>query len=545
MLRLKSYAWFVVLVFLVAATGAISASSDHNPTCPTPTVAEGGQCVLSADAVLTQTLRLPSGTKLNCKGHRLMPAAAGTLDDPRTVANEFQPSQPELAIILRGAYDTKIQNCHIDGFDFGILVTETKAPDEDTESSQTQNKILANTIDVRTNAITLLKSDRVLIADNQLTYAAERGRGVVVEFDSDENLIVNNTISSTDAASTGLVRLYPGGTLVTDSQIAVMDNEIHVLNATRPLQNVVVEGQLMQFVSLDPQATDLEDSGRSDHNLIEGNVITDVGVGATCTRDPGIPCSSNANCVGKGSCLLKEDKGIGFNFRAGDTTIRANLISGRMNRGISFAGNPSVVTLIFTPGICTLDANRRCIDNTDCNLAGFDQSPKGTCAGAAAGTVNGNSVRLIAEGNSLTGTFDGAALFVGNADDFTLRGNIVEGGGVTSSGIQLQSTAINGVIQRNVVNDINNALLLARPSALSWIIRLNDFTNYLTAVRTTNDYDLPTELGGNYWGLPCPGFDPGLARYMNNAINPYIIDAHAYGVPVAMTPNEQLPAPCQ
>ena len=55
---------------------------------------------------------------------------------------------------------------------------------------------------MRTNAISLLKSDGVLIADNQLTYAAERGRGIVIEFDSDDNRIVNNAITSTDAAST-------------------------------------------------------------------------------------------------------------------------------------------------------------------------------------------------------------------------------------------------------------------------------------------------------------------------------------------------------
>ena len=544
MLRLKAYAWIVMLILLVGAATGMSEPWDSNSPCPAPTVAEAGQCVLRGDAVLTETLRLQSGTKLNCKGHGLTPAASGVLDDPRTVANEFQPSQPELAILLQRAYDTKIQNCRIEGFDFGILVAETKASGDSPDTGQAQNKILANTIDVRTNAVTLLKSDRVLVADNQLTYAAERGRGVVVEFDSDNNRVINNTITSTDAASTGLVRLYSGGALVPDSQTAVMDNEIHILQATRPLQNVVVGGELMQFVSLNPQATDLEDSGRSDHNLIEGNTIADRGVGDTCSRDPGTPCLSNGDCVGKGSCLLKLNSGVAFNFRAGDSTIHANSISGRMNRGISFAGTATVSTLNFTPGICSLDAFRLCIDSSDCNLAGFDQSPKGTCVGAASGTVNGNTVRQLAEGNSLAGTFD-TALFAGNTSDFAFRSNIVEGGGATASAINLQSTALNGVVQRNVVNGVGIALFLRRPSALTWMISLNDFTGYLTSVRTTNDYNLPTDLGGNYWGLPCPGFDPNLVRYENGFINPNITDYYAYAVPVAGTADAQLPSPCQ
>lgn len=517
--------------------------ADHSD-CPAPSVSRGGQCVLEGDAVLTDTLRLPSSTKLNCQGHRLTPAVAGLLDDPRTTANEFQPSQPELAILMHRTYDTKIQNCRIEGFDFGILVAEAKATGDSPDTGQPQNKIVANTINVRTNAVTLIKSDRVLVADNQLTYAAERGRGLAVEFESDENRIVNNTITSTDAASTGLVRLYAGGALVPDSQTAVMDNEIHILQATRPLQNVVVGGELMQFVSLNPQATDLEDVGRSDHNLIEGNTITDLGVGATCTLDPDTPCRVNGDCIGKGTCLLKQNSGVAFNLRASDNTVRGNFISGRMSRGISFSGTAVIFTLNFTPGTCSLDPTRLCIDNTDCNLASFDQASKGTCVGAAPRTVNGNSVRLLAENNSIDGTFE-AGLFANLTDQFTFQGNFVEGGGATVSGIVLQGTALNGTVQRNVVNGVGNALFLGRPSALSWLISLNDFTGYVTGVRTTNDYNLPTDLGGNYWGLLCPGFDPSLVRYENGLVNAFVTDSRAYGVPVAATPDAQLPNACQ
>jgi len=216
-----------------------------------------------------------------------------------------------------------------------------------------------------------------------------------------------------------------------------------------------------------------------------------------------------------------------------------------MGRGISFAGTAAVFTANFTPGTCSLDPTRLCIDNTDCNLAGFDQTSKGMCVGAVAGTVNGNTVGLLAEGNWLDGTFDNTALFGGNTDDFSFRGNFVEGGGATVSGIALQGTALNGTVQHNVVNGVGNALFFGRPSALTWLISLNDFTGYLTAVRTTNDYNLPTDLGGNYWGLLCPGFDPSPVRYESGLVNPFVTDSRAYNVPVAATPDAQLPASCQ
>ena len=54
-----------------------------------------------------------------------------------------------------------------------------------------------------------------------------------------------------------------------------MDNKIHVLQSDKPLQNFVVSGVLFQIPSRDFSA-DFEDSGRSDHNLIEANDIIDV-----------------------------------------------------------------------------------------------------------------------------------------------------------------------------------------------------------------------------------------------------------------------------
>ena len=85
-------------------------------------------------------------------------------------------------------------------------------------------------------------------------------------------------------------------------------------------------------------------------------------------------------------------------------------------------------------------------------------------------------------------------------------------------------------MQRNVVNGVGNALFLWRPFALTWVISFNDFTGYLTPVRTTNDYNLPTDLGGDYGSLPYPGFDPGLVLFGNGSVKPFVTDTHAYGI---------------
>src|SRR4051812_18837140 len=87
--------------------------SPADSLCPSPSVEHGGQCVLRGDAVLSATMWIPSGPKLNCQGPRLTPVTAGILDDPRPPTNEFQPSQPELAMVVHRSYDVKIQNCVI------------------------------------------------------------------------------------------------------------------------------------------------------------------------------------------------------------------------------------------------------------------------------------------------------------------------------------------------------------------------------------------------------------------------------------------------
>jgi hypothetical protein len=534
--------FIVATLSLVALLAARELRADSN--CPGPSVPQSGQCVLLADAVLSDTMWIPSGTKLNCQGHRLMPVTAGALDDPRTTANEFQPSHPELAMFVRSAYDVKIQNCVIAGFDFGIIVAQSKTADAPPGAQQTKNKILGNTIDVRTNVIDVIKSDGVIISDNRLTYASERGRGIVLDFDSDDNEILNNTITGTGAASTGMVRQLPGGPLVTS--IAIMDNAIHCLQSDKPLQNFVVSGVLVQVAASDGSSPDIEDSWRTDHNLIEGNDIVGLSPGSSCTFDPSTPCRTDADCgTGKGACLLKQNSGVGFNVRAADTIVRNNRFSGRRERGVSFGGTASSFTVAgWIPGTCKRDHSRICSVDSDCDIPGYDTHDRGPCNGEAPATFNGNTMRLTAEDNVLSGVYDTAALFANNTDHFTFRGNLVDGG---ASGIRINPTGINGLIERNVVSGAANALYLAFQSTFTQTIRLNDFTDYSVAIRTSNDFTVATDIAadkGNYWGLPCPGFGPGLVFFDNGLANPNVFDGKAYGEPVAGTPLPALPPPC-
>jgi hypothetical protein len=117
-----------VCISLLAVLGA---GLDATAACPPPSVAQGNACVLNQDATLTDTMWIPSGATLDCQGHRLTPTAVGVSDDPTTpttmvnwqmFGNEFQPSQPELAIFVHGASNVIIKNCAISSFDFGIIV---------------------------------------------------------------------------------------------------------------------------------------------------------------------------------------------------------------------------------------------------------------------------------------------------------------------------------------------------------------------------------------------------------------------------------------
>ena len=323
-----------------------------------------------------------------------------------------------------------------------------------------------------------------------------------------------------------------------------MDNEIHCLEADRGIQSFVVGGVLVQIAADDP-GSDVEDSSRTDGNVLEANEIVDLGTGPTCTLDPGTPCRTNAQCVGKGTCLLKQNSGIAFNSLASTTLAMGNHLSGRMDRGISVGGASAVISIPdWYPGTCAGAPDRICVSGADCYIGGYDTADRGPCEGVRPRIVNGNSTDVAAEGNVLDGVFDTAALFANNTDTFAIAGNDVHGG---TSGIRLNATAIHGRVERNRVSGAADALYLGFRSPSSNGIRWNDFTEYGRAIRTSNDLRTLTDIGadgGNYWGLACPGFDRSLVVFDDGTVNPFVFDGSPYASSVAGTPQDLLPAPC-
>jgi hypothetical protein len=116
-----------------------------------------------------------------------------------------------------------------------------------------------------------------------------------------------------------------------------------------------------------------------------------------------------------------------------------------------------------------------------------------------------------------------------------------------------------GIVKNNIVDGPSTALRLQQGSGVMCSpaecfraqISQNDFINnqHKIGLFPTDGqaYNLVTELSvngqGNYWGLSCEqsgGFDPTTV----SPANPNVKDSHPYGVPVAETPDSQLPATC-
>src|SRR4030095_15675167 len=169
---------------------------DHVPTIPDPQTSE---CYLNRDVNnLLQPLELTSGISLNCRGHKIQPSTAGQPDNPATTAFDPVFSQPQLAIFLNEAHGITIENCVIDGgFDFGILAINSKDSEEgknNPDAQQPHNKIFNNTVNASYVAINLMASDRFEIELNRATYFVRGGAAILVHYDSDRNVIKNNTI---------------------------------------------------------------------------------------------------------------------------------------------------------------------------------------------------------------------------------------------------------------------------------------------------------------------------------------------------------------
>jgi Right handed beta helix region len=521
-----------------ASVTAVIAQTLHlDSTCRFPTITRGAQCVLEQDVTLGATLDITSFTQLNCQGHTISPSLEGT------GTGNTQRSLPEVAILLREAYGVKIQNCIIEGFDFGIFALKSKTPKEYMDDPGTllhlQNKILENTINARFAPISLIFVDNVQIAGNVLTYNRNGGAGVLVQRDSDLNRITNNQITG-NLSQSGAVRV-PGpiggsNPVFTAGGAAVV---IEQLGGAEPaLLNAVIQNTLYQ---LNVTNSSVPNEDFTADNLVEGNTINFVQ-----GDNDGIVLALPQRTIVRNNTIRNATNGMRVGIQTGPS------------------GSPRLF-----PGACSLDASRLCLSNADCNISGIDANSQGTCIQPPIKNVFWFSNGTTMQSNEILSPFTNGITLAGMNN--LVLGNTVSGpprpglpapggaGIILLGRFATETTTVTG----NTIADVTNALRLDRvfqltASAFRSRVSLNAFTGYAAAVRTSTDYNLPSELSvgqcsldattcstnsecsavgkgacinlqGNYWGLACPGFDASKVLFTNGAVNANVVDSHPYG----------------
>jgi hypothetical protein len=313
--------------------------------CPTPAVAQGSLCVLEGD--VTGGITLPSGTHLNCKGHRVIPSVP-----------DGQPVPPETrtaAFLVNGARDVKIQSCVVARndrgtpadpaddvlFDLGVLVANVHAP-SGAPRGQVVNRIAGNHIEARTG-ILLLDADQQEIVDNVIDFVTSNGVRMIG--DSDDNVIRGNTFTGRNM----------------DVETGTGTGGVYIGNAAF-LETYLVAGQVVQSpLDLDADRVDDQDWG-PERNVIAHNSIELLDVSRTLDSPNG-------------------RVGIGVTNKARDTEVRGNTIRGGavgiMTIGANFAQatipgrcseDPSRLCSTGSAHVCRLDPSVSCTSGADCPM---------------------------------------------------------------------------------------------------------------------------------------------------------------------------------
>jgi hypothetical protein len=503
-------------------TGADGADGPH-----------GARIILHQDMVLERTWHLDSSTLLDCRGHRLTPRTLGT---PETQEHEFRPSVPEVAIYVNAARGVTVQNCVLDGFDFGIEVANAKLPGDNRHHDELVNRFLRNTIS-GWFPIQVVGADDNLIEGNTLTYGqGARGGGVQIWADSDRNIIRNNTVLGRSIEENTRTPIFPGWRLGESRPDAVF---LLVGTQVQSVINIIIDGRLQQILS--------DDVGRQDDNVVEGN-YTDI---------------NNVSLLGR-NIVSGENRFL---------RVEGNEIH-RGWQGVLFSG--TFLSMPFRlPGYCSRDPSRYGDDDGYCFIPGIDKEDLGPLVPGKLVTIEGGVEHGLIRGNRILGPFNGAGTTLDDAtgpDAIHMAPNplypVIEDNEITGSaraGVRLGTNAIEtAVVQRNVIHDNAYGVLLVAFAPPFYPLRffgatisLNDVTassRRAVGNSTTPLYDLPSELSdpgtlrGNYWGRTCDDgngfrpFNPEDPDY-GDSLRADILDRHAYGEPVAG--RHHLPATCQ
>jgi hypothetical protein len=500
----------LVLAFLVAA--AASNPFAVGSVCPPGTQAAAGSCVLDTDLVLEAPIELPSHMTLNCRGHRILPAAAGT----GTTAETYVASTPAVALAITGPREVDVRNCVIgeEGrrFDFGIVAVNSK------NAGSLGHRIHDNEIHARDIAITLLRVDDARINDNVITWS--NGFGISFARDSDRNRVTGNDMSSRGLPPAPF-RLVPGGPLRNASDDAIFLVNIHI----QPLYNLVIGGRLYQFPNL------VEGQYPShDDNVVEGNRVSLPGPSTGKTHH-GVDVGSNST----------RTRVIGNTFIQGGVGVR-------MAGFMPAHSIPRVARCVKRQGE---QVDRYCATDNDCFLPEVDRAPVGTCPALVTDIRDLRARGTIVEHNLLVGPFNfadpvvRAAIFGGNGTSGgVIRGNTIFGSG-GESGITLAGNSFETAeVTRNIVQGASVGLSLQQNNATVFGARVyqNDFTgSAVQAVGVRGPLTVAAELSfegvGNYWGhSTAPCFRP------SDSPLPHLIhDSFAFCVPVAAAPPSRRP----
>lgn len=383
--------------------------------------------MIQQDTTLLKTLRLASNTTLNCQGHKLSPTSVG--------ANLITRSKPEVAIFLNGAQNVQIQNCVIEGFDFGIFATKSKAAPAVTF---TGNKIVKNIINANFVAISLASVDNTEISRNNITYTAAGGKGISVARDSDLNRISNNTITAAIKSARTQAVSAPGPVNASSNPLVSAGQAVLITQTLGPdptLLNAIIEGELFQLPVSD---SPVPNKDFTEDNIFEGNTIV-----FTQVPFDGIVVSIAQRMVIRNNTI-----------RGAAVAIRAGIQTG-----------PSGVSKSF-PGMCRLPVGRSCLNALDCNVLGGTLFSSCTSPAPHKVSVFWLSDNGTIEGNTITTPFSSGIGLAGR--NALVRGNTITGPlrtGATGGAITLSGKfPFEGatIITRNVVSGVSPALVLTK-----------------------------------------------------------------------------------
>lgn len=513
---------FVLLAVGISPSGysAIERSEPLAPTCPPPFKPQLGICVIKQNQTISTTIEPASNTTLDCQNSVLSPDTVGTRIDGWPTSR----SNPEVAIFLNDVQNVVIQNCTIQGFDFGIIAINSKRELLLQRANRRRaaktipfvpNKILKNNITARFTPITLMSVDGTEIKNNTLTYLTMGGRGLYVGRNSDANVIQTNKIIADFSSGQKGAVMVPGPLMTapsaslssnpqSDTAPAVLVTQM--LGAEPTLLNMIIGGSTGTLYQLGrPPAAFPADI--SSGNMIDDNEINYPGPpsGASPVPTPtlgndGIATSATADSTVSNNKIWNAAAGIRAGIQIGAGGVKQ------------------------FPGTCSLDETRLCLQNSDCAIPGFDTQSKGTCTLPATENVFWLASDNTIENNEIHGPFGAGIVVAGQST--LIQNNRIDGnlpGGWKGTGISLlgRYALETTTITANRIEKVDIGISLQKTfelSANSFGAKVfkNTITDYNIPVQTngrpSNRYDLKSEFSvngeGNYWGAPvCP---PGL-----------------------------------